>query len=58
MNLVPADVNVSACRREVCLRNCGELDFIATRLRGSKRKTREIWIEKLEAEQSVKLLEL
>ena len=30
------------------MRNCGKLDFIATRLRGgSKRKTRETWIEKL-----------
>ena len=35
-------------RWKVWLRNCGKLDFIATRLRpGSKRKTREIWMEKL-----------
>ena len=42
------------------MRNCGKLDFIATRLRGSKKRTgeREIWIEKLKQSNPVKVLEL
>ena len=62
MTIKAAHVNVTVyAGARFWLRNCGKLDFIATRLRGSKTKDkreREIWIEKLKQSNPVKVLEL